>query len=381
MAERGDNCLIIVAGNPTTVTNSAIAGIIDEAGRGMNIADVYGAVAGVGGLLDGKIVDLGSQKRKIIEGLRRTPGSVLSGRHRILNADDAGAIVNVLKSHNIGYLFLLGGLPAVGILRFIIDAAKAASYPLLALGIPLSAENDVAAGDHNPGYGSAARFAASAVRDAARAASAAEQPLLVLELQGAQTGWLAAATTFAHDAQNPAPHAVLVPEKPVNTEALVEELQRAYHKYGYVVAVTSEGAKDTHGNALNGTALTALLSERLSLPGRLDSPGSLASVAQSFVARADAEDAYNLGGLAVRLAGDEATDYVLLVQRDPHSVERGERGYKLIEGTANIDAVSNEARPLPANYINDQGTNINEAFTDWLRPLVGGALPEYTSLA
>lgn len=380
MAERGENCLIAVAGHPTTVTNSTIAGIIEESGRGMHIADVYGAAAGVAGVVDGKLADMGAQKRKVIEGLRRTPGSVLSGRHRLLSDSDAPNLINALKAQNIGLLFLLGGLPALGLARFFINAAAQADYPLLVLGIPLAAENDVPTGDHTPGYGSAARFAASATRDAGRAAASGEEPLLVLELLGAQTGWLAASTVLARDAQNPAPHAVLVPERPVNLETLTDELRRAYQKYGYVVAITTEGAKDTDGNSLNGDTLTRVMSERLGLAGRCDKPGALARVAQSFVARADADNAYNLGALAVRLAGDDCSGYELIVQRDTHSSDRGDKGYRSVEGTTRFDQVSDGPRFLAEQYLNETGTNINDAFADWARPLIGGALTEYTSL-
>ena len=140
MAQRGENCLIVVAGQPTAVTNSTIAGIIDEVGEGVHIADVFGAIAGVGGIADGKLTDLGAQKRKTIEGLRRTPGSVLSGRHRLLSEEDAGRIIETLRANEIGTVFFLGGLPAVGLLRFLLAAAEKAGYPLQALGAPLSAE-------------------------------------------------------------------------------------------------------------------------------------------------------------------------------------------------------------------------------------------------
>src|SRR5438045_183861 len=99
MAERGENCLIAVAGQSTAVTNSVIAGIIDEAGRGMHILDVYGAEAGVPGLASGKLVDLGAQKRKTVEGLRRTPGSVLSGRHQMLNEGELQGLIQALRTH------------------------------------------------------------------------------------------------------------------------------------------------------------------------------------------------------------------------------------------------------------------------------------------
>src|SRR6476469_8389069 len=157
---RGENCLIAVAGAPTAVTNSAIAGIIDEIGGSSEIADVFGAVSGIAGVLDGKFVDLGAQKRKVIEGLRRTPGSILSGRYRFLNESDGETLIAALRGQSIGTLFLLGGLPAIELAKFAVEAAKAADYELVVLAIPLSAENEVNAGDHTPGYGSAARFAA-----------------------------------------------------------------------------------------------------------------------------------------------------------------------------------------------------------------------------
>jgi len=380
MAERGENCLIAVAGQPTTVTNSTIAGIIEEAGNGMHIADVFGATDGLPGLPDGKMMDMGAQKRKIIEGIRRTPGSVLSGRHRLLGDSDASAMIETLRANEIGILFLLGGLPSIGLLRYFIDAAAKANYPLLALGIPLSAENDVAAGDHTPGYGSAARLAATSVRDAGRAAAAGEEPLIVLEYLGSQTGWLAAASALARDEHTPAPHAVLVPERPVDLEVLTDELRRAYQKYGYAVAVTTEGAKDTNGNSLNGPTLAAIMSQALGIPARYDRPGTLARVSQSSVARADAEEAYNLGSLAVRLIEDECTDYLVTVQRDSPISDRSDKGYRSVEGTMRLDQVNDSPRLLPDNFISENGVNITDAYLDWARPLVGGALPEYFAL-
>lgn len=387
MAERGENCLIVVAGQPTAVTNSTIAGIIDEVGEGVHITDVFGATAGVGGIADGKLMDLGAQKRKTIEGLRRTPGSVLAGRHRVLSEDDATRIIETLRANEIGIVFFLGGLPAVGLLQFLLGAAEKASYPLIALGAPLSTENDVNAGDHTPGYGSAARFVASTVRDAGRDAAGAEEAITIIEVLGSQTGWLAAATALGRDAQHPAPHAILVPERPVESESLVDELRRAYQKYGYVVAVTTEGARDTNGNALDGTALSQLLSQSLAVPARLEKWGATARSSQANIARADAEEAYNLGSLLVRLAGDECSGYLVTVQRDTSErPERGdretrERGYRSVEGTSRLDQVGTEPRRLPEEYLGETGTQVSQAFLDWARPLIGGALPEYVSLS
>ncbi len=379
--ERGANCLIIVAGAATAVTNSAIAGLIEEAGRGDYIAEIWGASAGINGLLDGKMIDLGAQKRKVVEGLRRTPGSVLSGAHRVLEAGEGAAFIEALRKEEIGSIFHLGGLSALELSHFFAQAATEANYTLNTLYVPLSAENEVDAGDHNPGYGSMARFVASGARDAGRAAASGEEPLLVVEVAGKTCGWAAAASALARDAQNPAPHAVLVPEVAIDLETLTDELRRAYQKWGYTVCVTSEGAKSTDGQSLNGDALLALMSEKLGIAGRCDRPGQMARVAQSAISRADADEAYALGEMAMRLAGEDTSGYVVTAGRDAHSGERGDRGYRSVVVTVQLGNVTSEPRLLPANYINAAGTQITEAFTDWARPLVGGALPEYISLA
>lgn len=377
---RGENCLIVVAGAATAVTNSTIAGLVEEGGKGEFVADIFGASAGVGGLTDGKLVDLGAQKRKVIEGLRRTPGSVLPGTHRVLDESQGTAYIDALRASDIGTLFVLGGLPAVRIAKFFHNAAREANYELSALAVAVSAENDVDAGDHNPGYGSMARFAASSIRDAGRAAASGEEPLLVVELPGRESGYIAAAASLARDSHNSAPHAILVPERAVDLEALTDEMRRAYQKWGYAVCVTSEGAKDTEGNALTGDSLLALLTERLGIAGRADRPGSLARVAQWAVSRADADEAYNVGEQALRLAGEEMSGYVVTAGRDPNSVERGDKGYRSIVVTAQLDSVPDTARALKPQFVNETGTQITDAFLDWARPLVGGALPEYISL-
>ena len=379
--ERGANCLIVVAGATTAVTNSAIAGLIEEAGRGDYAADIWGASAGIAGLLDGKMIDLGAQKRKVVEGLRRTPGSVLSGAHRVLESSEGAAFIEVLRREEIGAIFLLGGLPALELARFFVAAATEADYALSTLYVPLSSENEVDAGDHNPGFGSMARFVASGARDAGRAAASGEEPLLIVEIAGKNCGWAAASSALARDAQNPAPHAVLTPEVAVDLETLTDELRRAYQKWGYAVCVTSEGARSTDGQDLSGDALLGLMSEKLGIAGRCDRPGQMARVSQAAISRADADEAYALGEMAMRLAGDETSGYAVTAGRDAHSGERGDRGYRSVVVTVQLANVVSTPRALPAHYVSESGTQITEAFTDWARPLVGGALPEYISLA
>ncbi len=383
MAERGENCLIVAAGQPTAVTNAVIAGILDEIGEGVDIADVFGASHGVAGIADGKLIDLGAVKHKTVEGLRRTPGSVLSGRHRVLGEEEAAGFIEVLRANEIGTMFLVGGLPIVGLLQYFQNAAEKENYPLVILGAPISAENEVNAGDHTPGYGSAARFVATTVRDVARDAAGAEEPITIIEVGGEKAGWLAAASALARDENHAAPHAIVLPERAPQRDAVVDEMRRAYQKSGYAVAVTTAGAQDSSGESLDGASLANLLVEQLNLPARLEKWDATARSSGAHAARADGEEALNMGSLLVRLAGDECSGYLVSIQRDPHGSDRNdrERGYRSVEGTARLDQVGDAPRAMPAEYLAENGVGVTSAFTDWAKPLIGGALAEYVSLS
>ncbi len=375
---RGENALIAVAGAPTAVTNNVIAGILDELGQSDHIGEIYGALTGLAGALDGRVVDLGAQKRKTIEGLRRTPGSVLGGRVRYLGDEDAALFVASLKSRGIGTLFLIGSLPAVELAKFARSAAMAAGYALSVLVVPASPENEITAGDHCVGFGSAARAAAVAARDGARGAQGGEEPLVVLEIGGAGAGWLAASTALARDEFNAAPHSILLPERPVDVDELIEETRRATQKFGYALLVTTDGATSTDGESLSGAALADVLADRLNLPSRWDKIGLISSVSGANIARADADEAYGLGSLVARLSAEDASGYVVALNRADEG--RGARGYKVVEASLRLEQVEEFPRTLPDNFISASGTNVTEEFLDWARPLLGGALPEYATL-
>ncbi len=372
---RGENALIAVAGAPTAVTNNVIVGILDEReGSG----EIYGAVSGLAGALDGRLVDLGAPKRKTIEGLRRTPGSVLGGRVRYLSETDEAPFIAALKNRGIGTLFLTGGLPAIELARFAFGAAKSQDYELSVLVVPASPENEVSAGDHCVGFGSAARAAALYARDGARGAQGGEEPVVVLEVGGAGAGWLAASTALARGEGNAAPHSILMPERAVDVDELVEETRRAFQKYGYALLVTTDGAQSTNGESLSGAALAEALSDRLNLPTRWDKIGLISSVSGANIARADADEAYSLGGLVARLAEESASGYVVSLNRADEG--RGERGYKVNEATLRLEQVEEFPRTMPDEFLTPNGTNVTEAFLEWARPLAGGALPEYAAL-
>lgn len=378
MAERGENALIVLVGQPTIVTNSTIAGIIDEAAESGEFAGVFGALNGIAGVLDGKLVDLDAQKHKTIQGLRHTPGSVLSGRHRVLLAEEAAQFVEVLKANEIGTAFVLGSHAAPGVMQYLQKAADDAHYPFLTLGAPHCAQNDVNIGDHTIGFGSAARAIIGAMRDAALDAASCEENIVVIEVPGKYSGWLAAATALARNENSPAPHVIVLPESLKQTEAVVDEVRRAYHKYGYAVAVTASGAKNNSGDILNGVSLAAALESQINVPTRYECIGSLVRSSQACAAKGDAEDAHRLGVLLVRLATDGTSGYFVSIQRDGIGSEKG--GYKSVDGTMRIDQIDSTPRKLPAEFIAEGGFGPSDAFISWLRPLAGSQVSDYVSL-
>lgn len=378
MAEQGENALIVLVGQPAIVTNSTIAGIIDEAAESGQFAGVFGALNGIAGVLEGKLVDLDAQKHKTIEGLRQTPGSVLAGRHRLLEADEAARFIEVLGANEIGTVFVLGGKSAPGVLRYLQDAAAAANYPLIALGAPHCVQNDVNIGDHNAGYGSAARYVAATVRDAARDIASSEDTIAVLEFPGDKSGWLAAASVLARDENSPAPHTILLPERPKTIEAIVDEVRRAYHKHGYALAITTSGVKSNSGDLLDGPALAEVLGSQIGVPTHFERISSLVRSSQISATRADTEEAYHLGLLLVRLATDDCSGYFAALQRDGLGSERG--GYKSVDGTVRLDQIDEAPRQLPDEYIAENGFGPSDAFQSWLRPLVGSQVSDYVSL-
>jgi 6-phosphofructokinase 1 len=383
------------SGGPTAVINSSLVGVVQEALRHSEIEAVYGAINGIKGVLEEEFVDLGQEPAEVLEGLRRTPGAALGSIRYKVKEGDYERILQVFKAHNIRYFFYIGGNDSMDTAMKLDSLAKETGYELRVIGIPKTIDNDLAYTDHCPGYGSAARFVAMAVRDSGwdTRAMRVNSPVKIVEIMGRNAGWLAGAAALAKEQEDDPPHLIYVPERPLSKDKLLGDVEEAYRRYGYVVIALSEGVVnergepfggefapkevDAFGHVLKGGASDAaasIIKAELGLSTRIDKPNYLYRSFSLAVSEVDREEAYEVGKAAVIAALAGETGKMVTLIREPGSVYRSTTGLVELEKVANVE------RYLPDDFINEEGNFVTEAFIEYARPLIGGALPPYARL-
>ena len=394
MGIRG-NLLVGQSGGPTSVINNSLVGVIHEALQHEEIEGIYGMLHGIVGVFNEDFVDLRRESPETLETLRNTPSSALGTVRYKITDEDYERIVEVLRAYDIRYLFYIGGNDSMDTSHKICRAAEKESYELYAIGVPKTIDNDLAYTDHCPGYGSAARFAASAVRDTAMdtLAMGDSSPIKLVEIMGRDAGWLVAATALGKEHPDDPPHLIYVPEYGVSLEQIAADVKACYEKYGFCVAAISEGLTDESGMRIRsshgpievdafgheeqgGVVLTIVdeIKYRLGIRPRYDKPGYLHRSFAELMSPVDREEAYLVGRAAVRVAvaGESGKMITLIRQPGPEYVSE--------TGMAPLDRVANAVHLLPKEFVNEAHNGITDAFLDYARPLIGGPLPTYAHL-
>ena len=390
------NALIGQSGGPTTVINSSLAGVIETALASSFIGEIYGMHFGIEGLMQEWLFDLGSQPRKVIEGLRHTPSSALgSSRHKVQD-NDLPVILGVLKKYNIRYLFLIGGNDTMDTIHRVEEYCKLNDYELSGIGIPKTVDNDLYGTDHTPGFPSAARSNILNVMQAgilARDMQKVDQ-FVIYQTIGRDAGWLAAATAMARKEEDDAPHLIYAPEFHFDDDRYLEEVEKCIKAYGWVSIVCGEGLKYADGTPVSaatkkdkfnntefgamggasvGFSLHKKISEAFGLRGEFQITESLIMSDYVRASAVDFDEAYRCGVEAMRLAEKGESGYMVTINRvsnDPYSVEFGKVPLKDV-------AVS--AKPMPKEYFNKEGNYVSPEFIKYMRPLAGD-LPEFVRL-
>jgi 6-phosphofructokinase len=398
MGKAKGNLAIGQSGGPTVVINSSLSGVIQEALVHDQIGEIFGMCRGIQGLLQDQLIDLRRQSADVIEGLRQTPSSALgTGRYR-LTPEDYQRILDALKKRNIRYIHYIGGNDSADTSLQLHRLAADAGYELHVIAVPKTVDNDLYGTDHCPGYPSAARFVATAMRDTGRDTEAMgpASPVKILEIMGRNAGWLTAATALAREAEGDPPHLVYVPERSVSVDQLVEDVKRCYEEREHVVIAMSEGAQeapgktlgeefapkeiDAFGHRLKGGVsdyAAALLKGRLGLKVRLDRPNYLQRCFMLCASPVDREEAYRVGREAVKEAVAGRLEGMVTLVRDARP------DYHCSTNIASLEGIANREKRLPAEFMNSAGNWPTEAFVNWARPLVGEPWPpqRYVRLA
>ena len=388
----GTNVLVGQSGGPTAVINSSLAGVY-EAAKALGAAHVYGMEYGIQGLLQGKIVDLDDRldDKMEIELLKRTPSSYLgSCRFKLPNpATDERPFVQLFElfaKYCIGAVFYIGGNDSMDTIAKLSAYGAAKGSEIRFIGVPKTIDNDLMYTDHTPGYGSAAKYIATILKEVICDSSVYNiRSVTVAEIMGRHAGWLAGAACLAGGDDSDGPDLILLPEVPFDQDkflARVDELQRVKSN---VIIAASEGVKTADGTylcdlvstagqldafghkaILSGTSryLSDLIHDKLNCKSRAIEFSTLQRCASHLASRTDVNEAYAVGGAAAAAAFAGESGRMIALKRVSNYP------YQCITESVDVQQVANLEKKVPLEWITPDGMQVTEAFEEYARPLI-----------
>ena len=383
--------LVAQGGGPTAVINQSLVGVVLEARRFRNVTRIYGALHGVRGIVNEEFVDLTQETSHNLELVASTPSSALGSTRDKPDLKYCEQIFKVLKAHEIEHFFYIGGNDSSDTVRIVAEQARAAGYPLRAIHIPKTIDNDLVGNDHTPGFPSAARFVAQAFAGA-NLDNASLPGVYVGVVMGRHAGFLTAASALGKKFPDDGPHLIYLPERVFSIEQFLADVKETYARHGRCVVAVSEGIhdasgepiatllaqeveRDAHGNVqLSGTgALADLLcdeiKEKLGIKRvRGDTFGYLQRSFIGCVSDVDQREAREVGEKAVQFAMWGDRDGSVAIKRTGfYSVD-----YELLP----LETVAGKTRTMDDAFIDEKGTGVTDAFRMYLRPLLGSGMPD-----
>jgi len=405
MAKR--NAFYAQSGGVTAVINASACGVIETARRHRGrIGTLYAGRNGILGALDEELVDTSRESAATIAALRHTPGGAFgSARYKLKGLEQNRAeyerLIAVFRAHGIGYFFYNGGGDSADTCLKVSQIGATLGYPMVAIHVPKTVDNDLPITDTCPGFGSVAKYIAVSTLEAAldvRSMSRTSTKVFILEVMGRHAGWIAAAAGLAGSKTGDAPHIILFPEIAFDAKAFLARVAECVRRFDYCVVVVSEGARHADGRfladagtvdafghkQLGGVAqvIATMVRDELKLKYHYAIADYLQRSARHIAARVDVEQAYAVGKAAVELAlkGENAVM--------PTIVRRSDKPYRWSVGKAALTDVANQEKMMPRNYITRDGFGITAAARRYLAPLIQGedyppyrqGLPAYASL-
>lgn len=387
--------LIAQGGGPTAVINQSLAGVALAARQSGAIDRVYGARHGVRGILNEDLLDLSSETTANLEAVARTPGSALGSTRDKPDLPYCQEILKVLKAHEIGHFYYIGGNDSADTVRIVAEQARASGYPLRCIHVPKTIDNDLVGNDHTPGFPSAARFVVQAFIGADRD-NASLPGVYVAVVMGRHAGFLTAASALARRLPNDGPHLIYLPERTFEPERFIADVKAVHDRLGRCVVAVSEGVhdaagvpiistlspaaeRDPHGNVqLSGTGaladlLCAQIRDHLGIKRvRGETFGYLQRSFAGCVSDVDQAEAFEVGERAVHFAlGSDRDGSVSIKRVGDYAVD-----YEL----GALETVAGRTRTMEDGLIAASGNDVTAAFRDYLAPLLGSGLPDSARL-
>ncbi len=399
------NMIIGQSGGPTAVINSSLAGAIDYAFSCAEIQTVYGMINGVEGLFEENLMNLNDvfeNRPYELNRLKLTPAMFLGSCRYKLSGDKAemNKIVDIFEKYNIGYFVYIGGNDSMDTVKKLSDYTIENGIDVKVVGIPKTIDNDLNGIDHSPGFGSAAKYIASCVREVAYDTSIYSiKSVHIIETMGRDAGWLTASSVLARQEDMVAPHLIYLPEVPFSVEKFVCDVKRKLEEYNSIIVVVSEGICDENGNyicsqnsnidrfghsQLSGTGayLKTVIENEIGCKVRALEPSVIQRSAGHISSLTDVEEAFNLGEVAVSAAISGKSGVFSTLRRI------SDRPYSVEYSIEDVAVVANTEKRVPRSWINKAGNDVTQEMIDYLRPLIEGVvqtpyrngLPDYIDI-
>ena len=387
------NVIVGQSGGPTAVINASLYGVVYEAlNREDSFGAVYGMINGIEGFLDGHYMDMEPLERSgELELVKNTPGSFLGSCRYKLPEDLEDAVYPKLfekfQELNIGYFFYIGGNDSMDTVSKLSRYAQKISSDIRVIGIPKTIDNDLIETDHTPGFGSAAKYIASTVREIAIDASVYDnkKSVTIVEIMGRHAGWLAAASVLARKFEGDNPVLIYLPEADFDQDAFIEKVKETLESTPNLVVCISEGIHDKDGTFIcelasdvgvdafghkmltgSGKYLENLVKERLGVKVRSIELNVCQRCSSSMLSKTDQKEAIASGAYGVKCALEGETGRMIAFKRvkdEPYTIDYV---------TADVNKVCNQEKTVPAEWITHGGTDIGEEFIAYARPLIQG---------
>lgn len=405
MAKKKRNAFYAQSGGVTAVINASACGVIETARRHKDrIGKVFAGRDGIIGALTEDLIDTGKESATAIAALRSTPsGAFGSCRYKLksleANRREYERLIEVFRAHDIGYFFYNGGGDSADTCFKVSQLSEAMGYPLQAIHVPKTIDNDLAFTDCCPGFGSVAKYVAVSTLEASfdvRSMAKTSTKVFVVEVMGRHAGWIAAAGGLAEEQGIPV--VILFPEIVFDEAKFLARVDQLVRQHGYCTVVVSEGchhadgsflaeqgARDAFGHAqLGGAApvVANLIKQALGHKFHWAVADYLQRSARHIASKTDVTQAYALGRKAVELALQGHNAVMPTIER------LADAPYKYRIGMAPLAKVANVEKFMPRDFITKDGFGITEKCRRYLRPLIQGedyprftnGLPRYVSL-
>ncbi|MDO5402620.1 MAG: 6-phosphofructokinase [Eubacteriales bacterium] len=399
------NILIAQSGGPTAAINASLAGVMKAAFESLEIDKVYGGCNGIQGILEDRIIQLNEGfegNEESLNRLKMTPAMYLgSCRYKMKSVEEDTAdydrVLEIFRKYAIGAFFYIGGNDSMDTVDKMSKYVELKGVDVKVIGIPKTIDNDLMMIDHTPGFGSAAKYIATSVREIAMDTYIYNMDTVVIvEIMGRNAGWLTAASALARSNYNVAPQLIYLPEVAFNSDDFIWQVKKILFQYHHVIVAVSEGIKDESGKYISaqgtktdkfghvmlsgtGAVLKELVAERIGCKVRSIELNVLQRAAAHCASATDLEESFELGCNGVKLALSGKTGVMSTI------VRTGDNPYTIEYSSAKIDKIANAEKKIPREWITPEGADVTTKMIEYLRPLIQGepevpykdGLPDY----